>query len=138
MSRQYPTSFEAARAAVIAFLRSCDPHMAKLHDRQLLKTEIDRMRGATGMIGTGLKDTGISRSVDDLGRVVIPKELRDRMGFDPGTPVEFFTDKDAGVVYLQTYKMEKCAVCGDDYSLTPIKGKYLCENCISKLFEGVE
>lgn len=48
--------------------------------------------------------TGIVRRVDDLGRVVIPKEIRRQMGVYEGTPMEMFLSKDQLV--MQVYKAE--------------------------------
>ncbi len=36
--------------------------------------------------------TGVVRRMDDLGRVVIPKQVREKMGFKDGTPFEIFID----------------------------------------------
>ena len=42
-----------------------------------------------------MKATGIVRRIDDLGRVVIPKEIRRVMGIKEGDPIEIFTDYDS-------------------------------------------
>jgi len=41
-----------------------------------------------------MKATGIIRRVDDLGRIVLPKEVRRKVGITEGTPMEIFTDSD--------------------------------------------
>ena len=41
-----------------------------------------------------MKPTGIVRRVDDLGRVVIPKEIRRTLGIKEGEPLEIYTDED--------------------------------------------
>lgn len=46
-----------------------------------------------------MKATGIIRRVDDLGRVVIPKEVRRTLGISDGAPMEIYTI-DNGVVFL--------------------------------------
>lgn len=54
-----------------------------------------------------MKATGIVRRVDDLGRVVIPKEIRRACGIREGDPLEIFIDEDGGVVfkkYIPTYR----------------------------------
>ena len=54
-----------------------------------------------------MKATGIVRSVDDLGRVVIPKEIRRTMRIREGDPLEIFLDEDGAVVfkkYIPTYR----------------------------------
>lgn len=46
-----------------------------------------------------MKATGIVRRIDDLGRVVIPKEIRRTMNFRDGDPLEIFTDKNGCVIF---------------------------------------
>ncbi len=46
-----------------------------------------------------MKATGIVRRIDDLGRVVIPKEIRRTMRIREGDPLEIFTDRDGGVIF---------------------------------------
>ncbi len=46
-----------------------------------------------------MKATGIVRRIDDLGRVVIPKEIRRTMRIREGEPLEIFTDKDGEVIF---------------------------------------
>ena len=54
-----------------------------------------------------MKATGIVRRIDELGRVVIPKEIRRTLRFREGDPLEIFTDKDGGVV------LRKYSIMGD-------------------------
>ena len=49
-----------------------------------------------------MKATGIVRRIDDLGRVVIPKEIRRTLRIKEGTPLEIFTDRE-GEVILKKY-----------------------------------
>ena len=54
-----------------------------------------------------MKATGIVRRIDDLGRVVIPKEIRRTCHICEGDPLEIFIDEDGGVVfrkYIPTYR----------------------------------
>ena len=46
-----------------------------------------------------MKATGIVRRIDDLGRSVIPKEIRRTMHIREGDPLEIYTDKDGGVIF---------------------------------------
>ncbi len=46
-----------------------------------------------------MKATGIVRRMDDLGRIVIPKEIRRTMKIGEGTPLEIFIDKDGGIIF---------------------------------------
>ena len=47
-----------------------------------------------------MKATGIVRRVDDLGRIVIPKEIRRTLRIREGDPLEIYTEKDGGGSYL--------------------------------------
>ena len=49
-----------------------------------------------------MKSTGIVRRIDDLGRVVIPKEIRRTMHIKEGAPLEIFTDRE-GEIILKKY-----------------------------------
>lgn len=54
-----------------------------------------------------MRTTGIIRRIDDLGRVVIPKEIRKEMRIREGDPLEIFVDKNEGLVCFQKYDTEK-------------------------------
>lgn len=47
-----------------------------------------------------MKATGIVRRLDDLGRIVIPKEIRRSMGVREGDPLEMFIDENGGLVLM--------------------------------------
>lgn len=53
-----------------------------------------------------MRATGIIRRVDDLGRIVIPKEIRRTLGVSDGTPMELFTED--GKLIMQKYEVEMC------------------------------
>ena len=53
-----------------------------------------------------MKATGIVRRIDDLGRVVIPKELRRSMGIAEGDPLEIFTTTDKQVIFQKYHEEE--------------------------------
>ncbi len=53
-----------------------------------------------------MKATGIVRRIDDLGRIVIPKEIRRTMRIKEGTPLEIFTSKDGEVIFKKYSAME--------------------------------
>ena len=50
-----------------------------------------------------MKATGIVRRIDDLGRVVIPKEIRRTLRLREGDPLELFVDGDGGVTFKKYY-----------------------------------
>ena len=53
-----------------------------------------------------MKATGIVRRIDDLGRVVIPKEIRRTMRIREGNPLEIFTNKEGEVIFKKYSAME--------------------------------
>ena len=52
-----------------------------------------------------MKATGIVRRVDDLGRIVIPKEIRRTLRIREGDPLEIYTEKDGGVIFRKYSRM---------------------------------
>lgn len=60
-----------------------------------------------------MKATGIVRKVDQLGRIVVPKELRKTMGIDIGTPLEIYVEDDRVVVKKYEPSMKTCMVTGE-------------------------
>lgn len=70
-----------------------------------------------------MKETGIIRRLDDLGRVVIPKELRDRYQIEEGTPIEIFTK--GNEIILKKASFKTCKECGQ----TIDDNDKFCRNC---------
>ena len=54
-----------------------------------------------------MRATGIIRRVDDLGRIVIPRDIRKEMRIREGEPLEILVDKNEGLVCFQKYDIEK-------------------------------
>lgn len=77
-----------------------------------------------------MKSTGIVRKVDDLGRIVLPKELRKLLHIDERDPLEIFVDN--GYIMLQKYE-PTCIFCGDSNNVNGFKGKNVCKSCIAEL-----
>lgn len=77
-----------------------------------------------------VKATGITRKIDDLGRIVLPKELRKTLGIEPGTPIEIYTEDES--IVLKKYE-EKCIICGSAQDVIEYKGKKACRKCIEDL-----
>lgn len=73
-----------------------------------------------------LEPTGFVRRVDELGRLVLPKELRDRFGIADGDSVGIWLDGDQVVLVRH---MDTCALCGGHEGLTAFKGKPVCRGC---------
>ncbi|WP_457786213.1 AbrB/MazE/SpoVT family DNA-binding domain-containing protein [[Kitasatospora] papulosa] len=78
-----------------------------------------------------MKATGIVRRVDELGRVVIPKELRRTLGIAEGDPLEIFVDGER--IVLGKYA-PGCYLCGDvDVESKEFYGRQICTKCISDI-----
>lgn len=73
-----------------------------------------------------MKSTGIVRKVDELGRIVLPIELRRNLGIDEKDPIEIYVDEDS--IILKKY-CPSCVFCGSGENVSEFRGKPLCENC---------
>ncbi|MBR6115471.1 MAG: AbrB/MazE/SpoVT family DNA-binding domain-containing protein [Oscillospiraceae bacterium] len=80
-----------------------------------------------------MKSTGIVRRIDELGRVVLPIELRRTMNLEVRDPVEIFKEGDA--IVLRKYEAA-CLFCGDSHQLTVFRGKQICAECLRQLKES--
>ena len=77
-----------------------------------------------------MKATGIVRKVDELGRVVIPIELRRIMNIDVKDGLEIFVDSDR--IILKKYE-PSCIFTGDTEDLVYFKGKLISRSVIDEL-----
>ncbi len=77
-----------------------------------------------------MKGTGIVRRIDELGRVVIPAELRRVLEISDKDELEIFVDQDQ--IILQKFE-PKCIFCGLSEELVTYKGKNVCQKCISNM-----
>ncbi len=77
-----------------------------------------------------MKSTGIIRKVDELGRVVLPIELRRMLDIAERDELEIYTENDR--IILQKYE-SSCVFCGSSQGLTSFKGKNVCKSCIRNI-----
>jgi transcriptional pleiotropic regulator of transition state genes len=73
-----------------------------------------------------MKSTGITRKIDELGRIVLPIELRRTLDIGERDAMEIFVEEDR--IILRKYK-QACIFCGNDSDIKEFKGKYVCEAC---------
>ena len=73
-----------------------------------------------------MKSTGIIRNIDELGRIVVPKEMRKKMEISDADPIEIYVEEDK--IILKKHQLV-CTFCGSDEALVDFKGKKLCKNC---------
>lgn len=74
-----------------------------------------------------MKSTGIVRKVDELGRVVLPIELRHTLDIEPKDSLEIYVDENN--IVLRKYQ-PACIFCDDARDVLSFKGKNVCANCI--------
>ena len=78
-----------------------------------------------------LKATGIVRKIDELGRIVLPVEIRRTRKIEEGTPMEIFVNDNGGIV-LKKYE-PSCCFCDNAEFLVDNHGKKVCKTCIDRL-----
>ncbi len=76
------------------------------------------------------KSTGVIRQIDELGRFVIPKEIRTSLGIDVRDSIEIFTEGDR--IILQKHEVT-CLFCGSDRDVLQYEKKCICRRCLDAL-----
>lgn len=79
-----------------------------------------------------MKSTGIVRKVDELGRIVLPIELRRTLGIEEKDRVEIFVDGES--IILRKYQ-PACIFCDNAKDIINYKGKNICPDCIRAMNE---
>ena len=74
--------------------------------------------------------TGIVRKVDELGRIVLPIELRRSLDIDVKDPIEIYTDGDR--IILKKYT-QSCSFCGKTKDVVSFRDRLVCRKCIEEL-----
>lgn len=82
-----------------------------------------------------MKSTGIIRKVDELGRVVIPIELRNQFEIYEKDPLEIFVD--GSTIILKKYE-PNCIFCGATKKLIAYNDKLICPKCAKKINDLAE
>ena len=77
-----------------------------------------------------MKSTGIVRKIDELGRIVIPIELRRTLDINIKDSLEIFVDGEQ--IILKKYN-PSCIFCGDAKDVVHYKGKNICKACLEDL-----
>lgn len=80
-----------------------------------------------------MKATGIVRKVDELGRIVLPIELRRTLDIAEKDPLEIYVDGDS--IVLKKYQ-SACIFCDSAHDVTKFKGKNICAKCLKELGEA--
>jgi len=77
-----------------------------------------------------METTGIVRKLDELGRIVLPMELRKTLDLKVKDSIEITTDK--GAIILKKFS-PACMFCGKETKVTDFKGKNVCLKCLEEL-----
>lgn len=77
-----------------------------------------------------MKYTGIVRRIDELGRIVLPVEIRRVLDLEPKDSVEIYLEGD--MIGVRKYH-PSCIFCGATEEITDYKGKRVCAKCIEQL-----
>lgn len=77
-----------------------------------------------------MKSTGIVRRVDELGRIVLPAELRRTLNIAEKDPLEIYVDGTS--VILQKFE-KRCIFCEGTENIQVFKGKNVCPKCLAQL-----
>ncbi len=77
-----------------------------------------------------MKSTGIVRKVDELGRIVLPIELRRTLDIEERDALEIYVEDDC--IILRKYQ-QSCIFCDSTRDLINFKGRNVCADCAAKL-----
>lgn len=89
-------------------------------------TKLGEASGATMVARTG----GVVRRVDELGRIVIPVEIRRKLHIDVHDSLEITT---SGRQIVLAKSRDACVLCGSRKELSPFRGHQVCESCREEL-----
>lgn len=87
-----------------------------------------------------MRTTGIVRRIDDLGRVVIPREIRKQIGIKEGEPLEIFVDPQTKMVGFQKYRVDPLdrAELLDKFAEMDVEDQVELLNELTKIYNGEE
>lgn len=82
-----------------------------------------------------MKSTGIVRKIDELGRIVIPKELRRTLSIEDNVDsMEIFID--GNMIVLKKYE-PACMFCNDAKDVVNYKGRNVCKACLAEISKTI-
>lgn len=80
-----------------------------------------------------MKETGVVRDLDQLGRIVLPREYRRTLNINPKDYLEIYVEDDT--IILQKYA-NKCELCGSADDIVRFNGKGICMKCINNIVKN--
>jgi transcriptional pleiotropic regulator of transition state genes len=129
-----PKSEASLRGFMIAVLQESLPNLSTLREKEWAMKEVERLKNPNKLDGArrNIKNTGIVRRVDSLGRIVIPMELRRLIGIGAESPLDISLDDQNNWILIEPYQSD-CHFCGGKDDINLFKGKRVCEKCINEL-----
>ena len=76
-----------------------------------------------------MKSSGL-RKVDELGRITLPIEIRNKLGIKEKDPLEIFVNGDDIILRKET---TSCIICSSHENILSIEYKSICQNCVTKI-----
>lgn len=77
-----------------------------------------------------MKSTGVKRMIDNLGRIVLPIEIRNALDINARDYVEIYVEKDS--IILKKHE-DSCVICGSKSASKELEGKKICDKCLAKI-----
>jgi transcriptional pleiotropic regulator of transition state genes len=77
-----------------------------------------------------MKSTGVVRKIDELGRIVLPIELRRNFDINERDSIEIFVEND--FIILKKYELS-CVFCGSSENMTLFKNRNVCSKCLEEI-----
>ena len=77
-----------------------------------------------------MKKVGTVRKLDDLGRIVLPVEMRRQLRITERTPLEMFVDDNC--VIIKKHNARRCMVCNGKEGTVPVGNQRICRDCLEK------
>jgi len=77
-----------------------------------------------------MKESGMVRNIDSLGRFVIPREYRKKLNINNNDSLEMFVEGNS--IYIRKY-VPFCVFCGSDEKIKSFKGHNVCTKCVNEI-----
>lgn len=84
-----------------------------------------------------MSNTGITRPLDELGRITIPMEIRKRFDIRPKDPLEIYIDGES-IILKKPESEQECYCCNKRKSLVKVHGRGMCKDCIKLFYNSLE
>jgi len=80
-----------------------------------------------------MKNTGITRPLDRMGRIVIPKSIRDQLNLQEKDRFFFYVSNDKQKEIIIKQVKNSCVLCNSNENLKKVDGNLICNSCIEKI-----